>query len=112
MTKEAKEPTVNSLKADIKKILDTYYPGNNFDVIISTDKKTNKLLIVIVGVDFSEEFRKILNNFVSYKIKFVVRRKKEKEGNVVRYKRLFYEGFDISFYEKPGIKFYFKELLA
>jgi len=97
MVKEAKEPTLGSLRSDIYNILNAHYSERDFSVNFFTDKKNNKLIIQISGSYIEEEIKKILNDFVRYKIKYVVRKKKEKDGNVIRTKKIFYDDYEIVF---------------
>ncbi len=92
--KFSKEPTVATLKSEIRKILDSYYPYNNFKVSVKT--ANDMLIINIDGCDFDEEFRNILNRFVDYKIKHIYRKKTVKEENKVVVKRIPYKDFYIN----------------
>ena len=95
MAKEfLKEPTVATLKSEIRKILDSYYPHNNFKISVKTSN--DMLIINIDGCNFDEKFRNVLNNFVGYKIKHIYRRKTVKEENKIVVKRIPYKDFYIN----------------
>lgn len=95
MAKEfLKEPTVATLKSEIRKILDSYYPYNNFKISVKTSN--DMLIINIDGCNFDEKFRNMLNNFVGYKIKHIYRRKTVKEESRIITKRIPYKDFYIN----------------
>lgn len=95
MAKEfLKEPTVATLKSEIRKILDSYYPYNNFKISVKTSN--DMLIINIYGCNFDEKFRNMLNNFVGYKIKHIYRRRTVKEENKIVVKRIPYKDFYIN----------------
>lgn len=110
MKRESKEATVISLRANLRDILNTYYPYNNFEIKLYTEKNTNTLNILIYGCGFGTKEKELIKKFVEYKVKGICRKKTRKEGNKIIRERIFYSGANLVFFENCNKYSYFKNL--
>jgi hypothetical protein len=102
-SKEVKSVTI---KSDIRKILDSYFPENNFSISVKTIE--DNLYVFINGCDV-ESISNILENFLSYKIKHAYRKVKRKvEENKILYEKLYYTGYRIIYNNDCKKYYYFK----
>ena len=106
--KEQKEPTVVTLKAKLKNLLDYYFPENNFVIKLQTEHRTNTLFIFVEGCAFSEEKVNQIKKFVDYFAPRIVRKKATKEENKITYAKIHYEKHEIFFWEDCTKYTYFK----
>lgn len=101
MVREAKEPTIVTLRSDLKKILESYFPDNNFEVKVFSDKTSNIIHVIINGCDFEEKEKEIIKNFVDYKAKLIHRKKKkeDKEKKKIWYEKTYFTSGNVVFIE-------------